>query len=94
MCQVKKKVQSEQEEEDKEEVNDKHSISYEMVTEDEKEKPKKRAEKATSSPMTKSTDPKSVVLNVAFDNEKDCNYIYKLCNNQIIFQKFRTWMNR
>ena len=43
--------------------------------------------------MIKSTDPRSVVLNVAFDNEEDYNYVYKPYNNEVIFQKFRTWMD-
>ena len=43
--------------------------------------------------MTKNIDPKSVVLNVAFNNEEDYNYVYKLYNNEVIFKKFRTWMD-
>ena len=41
----------------------------------------------------KGKNPKSLVLNVAVNNKEDYIHVYKLCNNDVIFHKFRTWMD-
>ena len=86
---MKKKSQSEHDEEDKEGNNDEHSVSYETETEDGSEQVKKREAKAPSSPMTKSIDPKSVVLNVVFDNGEDYNYAFRI----VILRIREIWMS-
>ena len=91
-----------EQEKDKEEEDDELSSSNDTEIEDEQKQPTKQVAKTVSpptakilsSPKAKVKDPKSLVLNVAFINKEDYSHVYKLCKNNVIFHKFRTWMDR
>ena len=93
---------SNQKEKYKKEEDDKQNISHdtdmEDKEEDKEELPTKRAENTLSSPMgntltspeANSKDSKSLIFNCAFTNKEVYNYVHRLCNNNVIFHKFRT----
>ena len=57
-------------------------------------------EKPLSSPMVNTLTPheangiysESLIFNASFTNKEYYDYVHKICNNSVIFHKFRTWM--
>ena len=99
---------SNNDEEDKNEEENEQCISSDAVTENEEEDEKEDQNESIAEMTVKllslpainnetsdeadSINPKKLICNCAFTNQEDHDFVEKLCNNDVIFNKFRTWM--